>query len=369
MRRAFALLAVLPLAGPLTAQERFRADLDGAQLAPPVATNARAWATVQLQADLSLSYRLEALGLAGTEAHLHLGAPGASSPILATLGGGPSSWSGVTPPLASADADALRAGGAYFDVHSALHPAGEIRGQLAAAPTSFAAFATGAQQTPPNASAATASGVFTVNPDRTLSYEIHATGILSTATEIHVAAPGMPGPRIFNFGGGAGPWIGVTAPMTTADFADFQAGLAYLNVHSTAYLLGEIRGQIYATGEAYGAPCGGAGGRSCRLSAAMVPYSGAEVRLLVRGGEASGAGTLILATAPSAAPFGGCALYLAQPVLRALPVQLDAAGAAEIPVHLPVLPADRSFFLQFGGHSGGSLTYASNALELTVQVL
>jgi len=361
------LTALLFLIGPLVAQNRFRADLDGAQEFPPNASAAVGWGTATLNADLSVTYHVEHVGLTGTSAHIHLGAPGTSGAIIAPLAGGPAIWSGTTAPFSATDAAALRAAGTYFNVHTTALPLGEIRGQILPSPSRFEASADGLQQTPANPSTAAATGVFTVNPDRTLAYEIHATGIDSTATEIHIGEPGSVGPRIFNFGTGTGPWIGSTAPISESDYELFQAGGTYLNIHSAAYLFGEIRGQNYATGEAYGRGCAGVGGYACRLSEEMVPYSGSAILLRIAGGEPGGHGLLGVATAPTAALYFGCEIYLTIPVPSTMPVALDAAGAATVPLTLPPLTADRTFYLEFAGLSGG-LSYTSNGLALTVEV-
>jgi hypothetical protein len=368
MRILIPYAVLLLAASPLTAQNRFRADLDGAQEFPPNASAAVGWGTASLNADLSVTYHVELVGLTGTSAHIHLGAPGTSGAIIAPLVGGPTIWSGTTSPFSLADAVSLRTGGTYFNVHTAAFPFGEIRGQILPSPSGFATSADGLQQTPPNASAATATGVFTVNLDRTLAYEIHATGIDSTATEIHIGEPGSVGPRIFNFGTGLGPWIGTTAPMSESDYELFQAGGTYLNIHSMAFFLGEIRGQNYSTGESFGRGCAGSGGYACGLSAEMVPYAGSAILLRIAGGEPGGHGLLGVATVPTAALYSGCEIYLTIPALFAMPVALDATGAAAVPLTLPTLPADRTFYLEFAGLNGG-LAYTSNGLALTVAVL
>src|SRR5512140_1640095 len=64
----------------------------------------------------------------------------------------------------------------------------------------FTATLTGAQETPPNASPATGTGVFYLNdPGDSLHFSVHWSGLTGTftATHIHHAPPGVPGPIIF----------------------------------------------------------------------------------------------------------------------------------------------------------------------------
>lgn len=93
-----------------------------------------------------LSYRIKFKGLSGPEsaAHFHLpAAPGeVAPPVITIAGGGPppsgpdapsslgSPYVGVVGPLTSAQEDALLDGLVYVNIHTALFPGGEIRGQV-----------------------------------------------------------------------------------------------------------------------------------------------------------------------------------------------------------------------------------------------
>ncbi|MBI3285736.1 MAG: CHRD domain-containing protein [Burkholderiales bacterium] len=78
-------------------------------------------------------------GIAGTAAHIHEGAVGISGSIIFPLSEAPAGsgkWS-TTVTLTNAQLTELRAGRYYINVHSALYPAGEIRGQILSQGTSY----------------------------------------------------------------------------------------------------------------------------------------------------------------------------------------------------------------------------------------
>ncbi len=114
----------------------------------------------------------------------------------------------------------------------------------------FEASLDGLQETPPNASPGTGFGTFTLDTSTgDLTYNISFTGLLGpeTAAHIHKAAVGVPGPVVFPLPLGS-PIAGVLN-LTAAQQSDLIAGLYYVNVHSTVFSGGEIRGQIFAVPE------------------------------------------------------------------------------------------------------------------------
>jgi cysteine-rich repeat protein len=110
------------------------ATLDGTHVAPAVVTAATGSATLTLNGDDTLTYDVQSSGLSATGAHIHLGAPGVSGPVVFTLAGGPTTWSGTTAALTIDQLAELKAGSLYVDVHTTANPGGEIRGQLGFAP-------------------------------------------------------------------------------------------------------------------------------------------------------------------------------------------------------------------------------------------
>jgi hypothetical protein len=118
----------------------------------------------------------------------------------------------------------------------------------ATAATQYSAVLNGLQEVPPNASPATGSGDFVLNDAQTsLSYNVSFSGLVApqTAAHIHNAPVGVNGPVVFPFAVGSpqiGDWA-IPADMVV----ELQQGELYVNVHSTTFPGGEIRGQILPT--------------------------------------------------------------------------------------------------------------------------
>ena len=106
--------------------------LTGAEETPPVTTSASGTGTITVAADKSVTGTVKTVGIEGTVAHIHVGAPGQSGPPIITLNkGADGSWSVPTGSKLTDDQYAsFKAGNLYVNVHSAEHKAGEIRGQL-----------------------------------------------------------------------------------------------------------------------------------------------------------------------------------------------------------------------------------------------
>jgi glucose/arabinose dehydrogenase len=126
--------------------DRFRAHLNGSNEVPGVDVQGQGQALVEV-ADGSLEVMLIVANLADiVAAHIHCAAEGVNGPVGLTLfAGGPISDSGilVDDTFTAPDAgnacgwddiedvvSAVRAGGAYVNVHTLAHPPGAIRGQL-----------------------------------------------------------------------------------------------------------------------------------------------------------------------------------------------------------------------------------------------
>lgn len=110
----------------------------------------------------------------------------------------------------------------------------------------YTAVLDGLQEVPPVATPAFGSGTFTLNGAKMLSYNITFAGLIGTETGAHIhgpAAVGFPAGIIFPLPAGS-PKVGVVGPLTPTQEADLNAGLWYVNVHSTFKTGGEIRGQL-----------------------------------------------------------------------------------------------------------------------------
>jgi hypothetical protein len=224
----------------------FSASLDGTQEVPPNASPASGSGVFALSADrTTLVYDIAFGGLTSNETvqHIHRGAIGVAGPVVFNLSPGSPKNGVIT--LTPAQADELQAGLYYVNIHSATYPGGEIRGQILPASMCFSAALSGAQEVPANGSTASGAGAFVLLADRTLlGYHITFSGLSGSETvqHIHRGAVGVAGPVVFNLSPGS-PKNGAI-PLTAEQLNDLYAGLYYVNIHSTTYPGGELRGQI-----------------------------------------------------------------------------------------------------------------------------
>lgn len=105
---------------------------------------------------------------------------------------------------------------------------------------------TGAAEVPPVVTAATASGQFTVLPDRTVSGSIKISGMTPTMAHIHEGPAGKNGPPIITLNQAAGNVYAAPAgaKLSEAQYTSYNVGNLYVNVHSKQYPDGEIRAQL-----------------------------------------------------------------------------------------------------------------------------
>ena len=125
----------------------------------------------------------------------------------------------------------------------------------AIASTGYSTVLSGANEVPAVASAGTGTAtVILNNAGNQLSYTITYSGLVLTgsgvtASHIHKAAAGTNGPVLFPFtpplGTRSGTFSGTIA-VTAANVADLNAGLYYVNIHSSSFPGGELRGQLGA---------------------------------------------------------------------------------------------------------------------------
>jgi hypothetical protein len=106
--------------------------LTGDQEVPPVTTAAKGSGTVTIGDDMSVKGSITTTGIAGTAAHIHLGAPDKSGPVIVPMiKNGDNGWTFAPGAKLTGDQmKAFQAGDLYINVHSAAHPPGEIRGNL-----------------------------------------------------------------------------------------------------------------------------------------------------------------------------------------------------------------------------------------------
>ena len=108
--------------------------LTGANEVPAITTSASGTGAMMIATDGSVTGSITVTGMEPTMAHIHQGAPGANGPVIVPL---TQSGNVFTAPagakLTEAQMAAYRAGNLYLNVHSAAHPAGQIRAQLKSA--------------------------------------------------------------------------------------------------------------------------------------------------------------------------------------------------------------------------------------------
>lgn len=115
-------------------------------------------------------------------------------------------------------------------------------------PAVFVANLNGAEETPANNSTATATATLLLNADElTARVSLNSLdGLSSAETAAHIHGPGAPGvsaPILFPLPA-AGSFSDFEVALTPADVQNLKAGLLYLNVHSSNFPNGEIRGQF-----------------------------------------------------------------------------------------------------------------------------
>lgn len=149
---------------------------------------------------------------------------------------------------------------------------------------------TGAAEVPPVTTGATGSGSVTINAAGTaIDFNLSVANILNvTAAHIHVGEVGVNGPIILPLA--ASGFTSLTGTLTAADlvpsaaqgintFEDaveaIQAGRAYFNVHTSANLGGEIRGQLGPVGLIGSATVAGDGSWSFTGKSKALPGQGA----------------------------------------------------------------------------------------------
>lgn len=113
---------------------------DGDEVVPPTASTGNASGSFEVHADRTVSYQVDfqGLGSAVTSATLHRGKPGDTGvgvqPLqLTTPAGTSGTFAGTLTALNDKDTARFRAGHMYVEIASTGLPAGEIRGQVAAA--------------------------------------------------------------------------------------------------------------------------------------------------------------------------------------------------------------------------------------------
>ena len=120
----------------------------------------------------------------------------------------------------------------------------------ATAETRFVATIDGASTVPPSGSPATGTAVFILDDvGINIDYTIEFSGLLSmeVASHIHNAPPGQNGPTVFTSLAPGSSKTGTWQFVAPSQVAELFAGNLYVNIHTTGFTAGEIRGNLHLT--------------------------------------------------------------------------------------------------------------------------
>ena len=237
--------AVLLAGSPAEASSRWKvATLGGQQEVPPVATEASGCARFEIDTVKNVvHYHIAYSGLSSAEAAAHIhgpAEPGQNAGVVHPLPAG-SPKVGTWNYSEDLEADILE-GRLYVNIHTADNPGGELRGQV----VDLVAVINQDQVNPPTGSGAQGFGLFDVNTvTNELEYYIVYDGLGASETVSHIH-----GFALHTTGAGVlhGLPLG-TLKTGTWSYDESQEkrlldGEAYVNIHSSDFPGGEIRGQI-----------------------------------------------------------------------------------------------------------------------------
>jgi hypothetical protein len=242
---ALTLAVALSSAGPAVAQPIRGFPLEEGQEVPPTGSAATGDCVARLNAlETELTTTCAHTVVNATAAHIHRAPPGVNGPIVFPFPSAASPISGVWE-MDGDDLADLKAGNLYVNVHSAAFPDGEIRGQLTApAADAYSFFADEGQEVPPTGSLAMGVCDAVLNDSETeFTIVCYHDVAAVTAAHIHNAPPGVDGGIVFPFPDADSPIFGAWA-LSPTNVIQLHDGNLYVNIHTTPFPDGEIRGQI-----------------------------------------------------------------------------------------------------------------------------
>ena len=225
----------------------------------------------------------------------------------------------------------------------------------------FVATLTGAQETPPNNSTATGTATLLLSPDeKTARVSVTFKGLSSGQTDAHIhgpAAPGVSAPPIFPFPLGQISDFPIT--LTPSQVQDLKNGLLYVNIHSTNFPAGEIRGQFGSS----------ASTSSIQFNASryVISENAGSVRVdVTRIGNTSNAATINYATSNGSATqpsdytnASGLLQFAAGETVKSFEVPIINDGAVELTETINVILS----LPGVGGVEGSPFTSAISILD------
>jgi hypothetical protein len=245
----------------------FDANLNGANQVPAVTTTASGVGSFYINPRLdTMWYDIVADGLSGaiTSAHFHDGAAGATGGVAFTIPAANITGNRLQGFITGASFNVayvsrLLSVDAYVNIHTTANANGEIRGQvLRLAREGYTINMTSAQNVPTTSNSAYGSGIVSISREQDHNYYMWVVGGLTaepTAAHFHLGLMGASGTVIHNstpimttgtnFGSAFGYWKSSDAsPFTTANSLQFRNDSVYVNIHTTANVNGEVRGQV-----------------------------------------------------------------------------------------------------------------------------
>ena len=239
----------------------FKASLSGDKIVPTPITSSGVGtgAAILFGNDRELDFGLNVTGLTPTNSHFHGGSATDNGGVVKNItlvdDAADGEWLGgdAEQPLTDDLISDLLLGNVYMNIHTTDYGGGEIRGQLEREDaTAFAAFISGDNISPtPISSLGTGLAFLSLNSARTaVEYDITISSITQSVAHFHNAGAGLNGGVVktldFVDGHASGIWStsDVTEPLTSALVEELLSGRLYVNIHTTEYSGGEIRGQV-----------------------------------------------------------------------------------------------------------------------------
>ena len=268
MKRLIGLLTLVSaLAVPaFAATVTFHASIAGANENPGTASPA--WGVANLELDAAtgafqLVVNLKNVDETLAASHIHIGAADVNGGVIVGLGGeaayrrsaGKNLHAVFTGTVPAEHIEAMLSNGTYVNFHTATYPGGATRGQLIANDVWLSVELNGANEVPARDTPATGFAAITYNPGtKVISTLIEIEDFANTITgsHYHTAPAGVIAGVTLGLGGEAsyvrigddltGEFLNLVWP---SDSLPLLTGGVYLNVHSTVYPGGEIRGQVW----------------------------------------------------------------------------------------------------------------------------
>jgi hypothetical protein len=200
-----------------------------------------------------LTWRLAFSNLSGpaNAAHVHVAPRGQAGPVRVPLCAPCTSGATGTANIDAAVLNAIQNDGAYANVHTALNPAGEIRGQVSPVANVTTSLRARQEVPRPRGNVGRARGTFTATVTRrgttaVLAWRLTFSRLTgrAVAAHIHRGLPGKAGPVVVPLCAPCRSGVRGGTNVNASVLAALEAGRMYVNVHTGRNPAGEVRGQI-----------------------------------------------------------------------------------------------------------------------------